>query len=856
MREADLANRCLQCGTRLPLFRKVTGGEFCCEEHRLAYTHEQSNLALSRLIDEQPSVQAARKPRRRGIALPLPRTANGNGANGNASHGKSAQASGQDPAFCQWLYATPPRTQNYRSRLRAGHSWLSWSSELTLPAANWRILRKRLMMGASLDAATWLAARGGAGALWEGEGAGSNEPMAAPVLPGMGRLDSTEWSAGALAAAPECEQAPAGQAPPEPASLAALMRALHPVALRDWTAPMRSSLPKPWKPEPWTPALPVHAEARVRFTLNGELDMVRTAPLIRNSRILGKGVVLSNGHRPVSPEHRVWESIGALPQGPQSLVGEHENIHSLSSLPVLAARGSRAALSLLEGDPVVNSRPVLPLAPPAALGMRLTRARRVAIPTIYSEAGRKPLPGRLANIFPLPFLVPPLPPRIGEASVRTPVQGLRALTLAPRRGVESYQVSVPAPAPVALREVPAQRPVADLKPVLDWITAFGRPVAPSWEFAPHTQESRRAAGEVQLAMAAPPVPAVAVLAPEPPRMPQPPLKLMRLTLHRVEMQRWKPGPMAFYTPHTPEREAIKPRAKLEPRTLALHAQGAGDTASPVWRRKLDQASEAWRRLPAAPKWGGMLVAALALAVGLGTSGSYTTEARAPRTSVPEMMPGVSHEGGLAGLHKTILNRAAIALTDDFRAGLADWEGQGDWARSWSYDSVGFVRTGALAFYTPTMRLTDYRLEFLGQIEKRSLSWVVRAKDSRNFYAIKITLRDDGPVPSAYLQRYAVIDGHPAEAVQKRLPMQVTPDTLYRVLMETRGPNYVLTVQGQIVDSWTEHRLQSGGVGFFSAKGELARLRWVGVWHQYDALGRLCAFLAPYSISDRERSGGQ
>ncbi len=87
-------------------------------------------------------------------------------------------------------------------------------------------------------------------------------------------------------------------------------------------------------------------------------------------------------------------------------------------------------------------------------------------------------------------------------------------------------------------------------------------------------------------------------------------------------------------------------------------------------------------------------------------------------------------------------------------------------------------------------------------------------------------------------------------------MQVTRDSLYRVLMEVRQENYVLTVQGQIVDSWSEPRLKSGGVGFFSAKGELARLRWVGVWHQYDTLGRLCAFLAPYSISDRERSGGQ
>ena len=49
----------------------------------------------------------------------------------------------------------------------------------------------------------------------------------------------------------------------------------------------------------------------------------------------------------------------------------------------------------------------------------------------------------------------------------------------------------------------------------------------------------------------------------------------------------------------------------------------------------------------------------------------------------------------------------------------------------------------------------------------------------------------------------------------------------------------------MVDSWSEPRLPHGGIGFFTARGEESRVRWVSVTHQYDMLGRLCAYLAPY-----------
>ena len=63
-------------------------------------------------------------------------------------------------------------------------------------------------------------------------------------------------------------------------------------------------------------------------------------------------------------------------------------------------------------------------------------------------------------------------------------------------------------------------------------------------------------------------------------------------------------------------------------------------------------------------------------------------------------------------------------------------------------------------------------------------------------------------------------------------------------------DFTIVAQGQVVDFWSDNRIRKGGVGFFCGRGEKARVRWVEVSHQYDALGRLCAYLAPYGFEGR------
>ena len=68
--------------------------------------------------------------------------------------------------------------------------------------------------------------------------------------------------------------------------------------------------------------------------------------------------------------------------------------------------------------------------------------------------------------------------------------------------------------------------------------------------------------------------------------------------------------------------------------------------------------------------------------------------------------------------------------------------------------------------------------------------------------------------------------------------------IYRVGMNIHDDTFLVTVQGAVIDSWSEAALNRGGVGFFTSAAEASRLRWVQVSYQYDILGRLCAYLAP------------
>ncbi len=58
----SLDMRCLYCDGKLPLYRKLTHGQFCSTAHSKAYWQEQEQLAIERLHQAHPSVRTHRSP--------------------------------------------------------------------------------------------------------------------------------------------------------------------------------------------------------------------------------------------------------------------------------------------------------------------------------------------------------------------------------------------------------------------------------------------------------------------------------------------------------------------------------------------------------------------------------------------------------------------------------------------------------------------------------------------------------------------------------------------------------------------------------------------------------------------------
>jgi hypothetical protein len=260
------------------------------------------------------------------------------------------------------------------------------------------------------------------------------------------------------------------------------------------------------------------------------------------------------------------------------------------------------------------------------------------------------------------------------------------------------------------------------------------------------------------------------------------------------------------------------------------------TAANPWPNTMQNALRIWRNVPAFAR-------GLAIAVPLVAPALFY----APPISLPTFS---SNNGQLA---EAIRARAMIDLREDFQSGLGNWTGQKGWETTWLTDASGSVQPGRLALFRPKTPVTDYRAEFQGQIQSKALGFVFRAADTNNYYAAKLVIRKPGALPSVYLVRYAVVDGHAGPKTETLLPMYLRSDTLYNVLVTVQGESFTFNVNGQLVDAWSDDRLKSGGIGFFAEKGEISDIRSVHVVDNEDFLGWLCSEVSRWN-ADRSRIG--
>ncbi|HLJ16655.1 MAG TPA: hypothetical protein VKV15_19315 [Bryobacteraceae bacterium] len=185
--------------------------------------------------------------------------------------------------------------------------------------------------------------------------------------------------------------------------------------------------------------------------------------------------------------------------------------------------------------------------------------------------------------------------------------------------------------------------------------------------------------------------------------------------------------------------------------------------------------------------------------------------------------------GVAGwIFQGSSGKAGVAPGDGSSMGPSIMMGEGGWSTNWAGDAAGSHRARQISIYRPSLNMRNYRLEFQGEIESKSMGWVFRASNAENYYAMKLEIVKPGLSPTVALVKWAVVNGQDSPEQRAMLPMPLRLDTLYRVRLDVRGARFVTSVQDQPVDSWADDQLKTGGVGFFNERGERGRIRKVQI----------------------------
>lgn len=746
--------RCLYCDGKLPLYRKITHGQFCSTAHRKAYWQEQERLAVERLHQTHNSLRAHR-PTVPAEAILGPAEATVAGVATAALSGFVATLQVPHNGGGPRMVVTDPQEYELPQLLEAPLWTLPEPAPRELPSAGAMSLRwvpepQRLALPSSPEP--------------------SLREVSIPICRPVGNF-SLSTKALPAAAATEIPFA----AEPRSAAIAVQSVKLEPATVRV-PAPF-IDVPFHAAPEPLE--MPPAPEEVYPFA-----DHLFTLEKFAAAKLASGPVAFLQA---ISTQAISANAQAALPSGsPLRIAGARLELGMGNKCP----SGSVVSPQALPKQ-VISATQIIAAKPQAILlgEGSMTLAARLQLG--MGKGSRYPIQIRATHtrsVEPEPADLSVLPPEIA-----LPDRGAEAVLQAAEQTIDAF---VPEPA-VALLPL-----------------AFGMNRTAVKLEAPRTM--------------------VVSTIPQPLRT--------KPVLPKSRLEPMNPRPV-FEIPEIPA--PLLAEAAAVP---ALHAQNA--QPQPEQKHIWSHAAEFWKHAPRDLK---ILVFAipallvLAFHPPLPKVGFSVPAAAGTSTGQVTQNVSTAVRGQWASVRQAVFDRAAVALDEDFRTGLDDWSSRGDATAQWSFDATGFVRPGPLALYRPSMNLRDYQMQFLGLIDKKALSWVVRAQDFDNYYVVKMVVLKPGPLTTLGITRYAVIDGKAQDRSDTIVPIDARPDMLYRVTMDVHDDTFALSIQGQMTDSWSEPRLSKGGVGFFNSKGEESRVRWVQVTHQYDMLGRLCAYLAPYNI---------
>jgi hypothetical protein len=147
-----------------------------------------------------------------------------------------------------------------------------------------------------------------------------------------------------------------------------------------------------------------------------------------------------------------------------------------------------------------------------------------------------------------------------------------------------------------------------------------------------------------------------------------------------------------------------------------------------------------------------------------------------------------------------------------------------WVSEWASDPRGSALGRQISLYRPSAGLSNYRLEFNGRIQRKSLGWVFRAADTRNYYVGKL---QESPAGGRLMfTRFAVVRGVEGPRTRVTLPVLASVGAV-NIRLDAQRSRFTLYVQNRIADSWQDDQLPAGGVGFLNEReeqGQVASIR--------------------------------
>lgn len=134
-----------------------------------------------------------------------------------------------------------------------------------------------------------------------------------------------------------------------------------------------------------------------------------------------------------------------------------------------------------------------------------------------------------------------------------------------------------------------------------------------------------------------------------------------------------------------------------------------------------------------------------------------------------------------------------------------------------------TQTGrTLTLHKASMELTDYKVEFVGTVDHRALGWAVRVQDPGTYYAMKLRKNPTGTARLSLI-RWRVRGGEAGPEMVLPLEMRLPSNEQYTVKVDVRGDQVVTTLQGKVIDRWTDSTLTKGGFAYLNQNNERGKI---------------------------------